>query len=65
MGRYRLMAIVAAVLLGSVAGGGMPAPATAQTIISVSNDGNGNLVEKDANGNTYSYGLGSFNSGCR
>jgi hypothetical protein len=63
LGRYRLLAIVAAALLGSVSGSGLATPATAQTIISVTTDGTGNFVEKDANGNTYAYGSGSFNSG--
>ena len=63
LGRHRLLAIVAAALLGSVSGSGVAPPAIAQTIISVTSDGNSNLVEKDANGNTYTDGLGSFNSG--
>src|SRR6202047_3229199 len=63
LGRYRLLSVVAAGLVGSVSGGGLAAPAVAQTIISVTSDANGNLVEKDASGNTYTYGLSSFNSG--
>jgi hypothetical protein len=63
-GRYRRAAIVAAAFLWFFGGGVSPVqPAIAQTIISVTSDANGNLVEKDASGNTYTYGLSSFNSG--
>jgi outer membrane autotransporter protein len=63
-GRYRRAAIVAAAFLWSVFGGvSLMTPAFAQTIISVTSDANGNFVEKDANGNTYTYGSGSFNTG--
>jgi len=62
--RYRRAAIVAAAILWSISGGlSLVPPAFAQTIISVSTDANGNFVEKDANGNTYTYGTGSFNAG--
>ena len=61
--RYRLGAVVVAALLGSVFGGGLTPSAAAQTIISVSADASGNFVEKDANGNTYTYGSGSFTTG--